>query len=45
MTETPQNFAESPDVRPDAATLAALDALSEILETVRLRGQAATGCR
>ncbi|MFD6357774.1 AraC family transcriptional regulator [Nocardia tengchongensis] len=42
MTETPQNFAESPDALPDAATLAALDALSEILETVRLRGQAVT---
>ncbi|MGW4355181.1 cupin domain-containing protein [Nocardia sp. NPDC004582] len=43
MTETPQNFAESPDAGlPDPAELAGLDALSEILETVRLRGEAVT---
>ncbi|WP_433590840.1 cupin domain-containing protein [Nocardia sp. CA-145437] len=40
MTETPQNFAESPDAAlPNPAELAGLDALSEILETVRLRGE------
>ncbi|WP_040805467.1 AraC family transcriptional regulator [Nocardia concava] len=42
MTDSPQNFADSPDL-PDAfVDDPELDALSEILETVRLRGRAIT---